>query len=196
MKSCERCLEVKPFVSFYNCAKRKDGKQGYCKACCLFKTRERLAAHPEISRQQWLKRRNNAAYREQRHKASAKYTAANRVATNARIADWQSRNLDKHAAYQGQRRATKLRATPKWANRFFISETYNLAKLRTKMLGYEWHVDHIVPLKSPIVCGLHVEHNLQVITGPENTAKSNKRWPDMPQAASGNVFNLCGSFKI
>jgi len=30
------------------------------------------------------------------------------------------------------------------------------------------------------VCGLHVEHNLQVIPRSVNQSKNNRRWPDMP----------------
>jgi 5-methylcytosine-specific restriction endonuclease McrA len=45
-------------------------------------------------------------------------------------------------------------------------------------------VDHIVPLKSPLVCGLHVEHNLQVIPATQNRRKHNRVWPDMPAPAA------------
>jgi hypothetical protein len=93
--------------------------------------------------------------------------------------DWCKRNSDKCVAYVQARRARKMNATPKWANKFFIDEIYHLAKLRTKMLGSEWHVDHIVPLKSKRVCGLHVENNLRVIPATQNLEKHNSHWPDM-----------------
>jgi hypothetical protein len=78
------------------------------------------------------------------------------------------------------RKAAKRKAVPAWANKFFIEEAYALAKLRTKMLGFKWHVDHIVPMCSPIVCGLHTHDNLQVIPAIENLRKHNRVWPDMP----------------
>jgi hypothetical protein len=66
-----------------------------------------------------------------------------------------------------KRRAVKLKSTPKFANLNKIKEIYkNCPK------GY--HVDHIVPLNSKLVCGLHVEWNLQYLTPSANLSKSNK----------------------
>lgn len=79
-----------------------------------------------------------------------------------------------------ERQASQLKATPKWSNRFFVQEAYHLAELRNRITGIEWHVDHIVPLKSKIVCGLHAHTNIQVIPAKQNMSKGNYRWPDMP----------------
>lgn len=85
-----------------------------------------------------------------------------------------------HRRWSSVRRVFKTGATPAWADEFIISEIYSLAALRTKVTGTIWHVDHIVPLQSKIVCGLHCEKNLQVITAKENLSKNNLHWPDMP----------------
>lgn len=73
-----------------------------------------------------------------------------------------------------RRRAMKKNAHVEWANQFFIGEIYHLAKLRTKATGFKWEVDHIYPLQSDLVCGLHVENNLQVVPLKVNRAKQNK----------------------
>lgn len=89
-------------------------------------------------------------------------------------------NPKKYTARVAARKARQLRATPAWANHFFIEEAYDLAQLRTKATGFKWHVDHVVPLISKRVCGLHVENNLQVIPATTNASKGNRHWPDMP----------------
>lgn len=70
-------------------------------------------------------------------------------------------------------------ATPKWADRHKIAEFYREAKRLTRLTGELHVVDHTVPKISDLVCGLHVEHNLQVIHWRENTDKSNIWWPGM-----------------
>jgi hypothetical protein len=95
-------------------------------------------------------------------------------------AAWRKANPEKVNAMAAQRRARKVHATPAWASKVRIAEIYALAQSRTKATGFEWQVDHVVPLQSKKVCGLHVENNLQVISANENRKKHNRYWPDMP----------------
>jgi len=66
------------------------------------------------------------------------------------------------------------RCTPSWADYLCMKAIYMEAKLR------KMEVDHIVPLNSPIVCGLHWEGNLQLLDPIENRYKSNHTWQDHP----------------
>lgn len=70
-------------------------------------------------------------------------------------------------------------AWPNWGDDAAVKEIYKQSRARRKA-GYEVHVDHIVPLLSKIVCGLHVSWNLQIIDKMENLRKGNKWWPDHP----------------
>lgn len=75
-----------------------------------------------------------------------------------------------------KRRATKLNATPKWLTKQQLHEMKLIYATRlnvTRKTGILHHVDHIVPLNHPEVCGLHVPWNLRVITEEENITKSN-----------------------
>lgn len=79
-----------------------------------------------------------------------------------------------------RRNRAKAGATPAWANIEKMRSIYKTAKTLTDMTGVAYHVDHIVPLTSELVCGLHNEFNLQVMPGVENLKKHNRHWPDMP----------------
>lgn len=91
--------------------------------------------------------------------------------------DWQERNSDKVRMYKRWRYAAKNKATPAWLTdqqKLEIQHKYLLAIIHEQVTGIKWHVDHIVPLRSKKVCGLHVPWNLQVIPAKENVRKSNK----------------------
>lgn len=72
------------------------------------------------------------------------------------------------------------RAKPPWQPWAECNAFWRAAKARTKATGIRWSVDHIVPLRHPLVCGLHVPWNLRIITLADNVAKSNNTWPGMP----------------
>ena len=72
-----------------------------------------------------------------------------------------------------KRRAAKVNANVSWADNAIIIKIYKDAVTISKETGIPHHVDHIVPLLGKLVCGLHVENNLQIITAEENSRKTN-----------------------
>ena len=90
--------------------------------------------------------------------------------------DRQKRNQAYYTAYESLRRAKMMNRKPKWLTKddlWLIKEAYELAKLRTQIFNFNWHVDHIIPIQGKIVSGLHVINNLQVIPGSLNISKHN-----------------------
>ena len=71
------------------------------------------------------------------------------------------------------RKSQVSHATPAWADREKVDEFYKEAKERSEFFGEPYHVDHIIPLKHRLVCGLHNEFNLRVVRRGENLKKGN-----------------------
>ncbi len=73
-----------------------------------------------------------------------------------------------------KRQVTKRRATPPWANLAAIQAVYIDAARITRETGIKHEVDHIIPISSDVVCGLHVDYNLQILTSFANKSKGNR----------------------
>lgn len=156
MKRCGSCKEELDLSMFGRDKRTKDGLVYRCKPC------DRIA--------------------------TAKWREANREAHNQMSRDWAAKNKERHAensarynkehrgrrtASEGLRRANKNQATPSWFDKSEVEEIYSIAKERNLT------VDHIVPLVSKFVCGLHVQDNLRCISNKLNAHKGNRYWPDM-----------------
>lgn len=140
-----------------------------CKARAAAQKRDPDAERERL--QKWHRRNPQAGPAQ-----SARWRAANPEKVKAEKKRYRLDNPGLWAAYCAKRRALKRQAMPVWADAEKIARIYALASA----LGPEFEVDHIVPLNHPLVCGLHVEANLQVLLVPDNRSKGNRYWPDMP----------------
>ena len=81
---------------------------------------------------------------------------------------WRQSNPEKTRAMTARRRAAKVKATPSWVDH------KELAKIYAEAVRCGLQVDHIVPIRHPRVCGLHVPWNLQLLTKTQNCRKNNQ----------------------
>ena len=180
MKLCSKCLTRKPLSDFRPHSTK-------CKQCISERDREYTAAHREQARertQEWREKNpdrtkeNLKQYYQQNRERELKKSKIrykkNVAANRLRSKLWRKNNRGKVAAQTAKRRADRKQATPMWANIQQISSLYEQAVTLSNETGIAYQVDHIVPLNSKVVCGLHCEDNLQVITAEENNSKKNK----------------------
>jgi hypothetical protein len=155
--TCNKCEIEKPSEDFHKNKNRRCGLATFCKSC--------VTEYQRLNRQ---------AIAEQQRR----YSQSNKEAIAAKKREWHQNNPDKVNAKKARRKATKLQATPEWADANAIAYFYKQANNLTR-LGVDTHVDHIVPLQNRLVCGLHCEANLQLLTAKQNISKGNRWWPDM-----------------
>lgn len=103
---------------------------------------------------------------------------------------WRLANKARIYSSNAARRIMEKRAMPTWIDQDAMVAIYERAALLTEITGVIHHIDHIVPIKSEIVCGLHVPANLQAIPKLDNIRKHNKYWPDMPETPAKETMIL------
>lgn len=110
-------------------------------------------------------------------RADAKaWVAANPDKVKAMHARHIKKHPDAYTARSVANVARRAKRTPLWLSdddKWILRQAYGLAKLRTKIFGFVWEVDHVLPLRGNLVSGLHVPANVQVIPKVLNRAKSN-----------------------
>lgn len=150
MKTCRLCKQTLEFSFFVKKKSSKDGYENACRTC------------------------SNELKLEWAHKNKEKRDAARKLRYEndptpflQRSKKWFDRNTGYKRAHGSIRRKGKVLATPPWVNMKELAVIYDNCPE-----GH--HVDHIVPLKHNLVCGLHVPWNLQYLTAKENLQKGNR----------------------
>lgn len=107
-----------------------------------------------------------------------------------KTSEWHQKNTHYELEKQKRRKAAKINAMAPWINRALVKEIYREAAHKTRETGIKHHVDHVYPLISPFLCGLHVETNLQILTEEENCSKGNRIWPGQLDCQKGQICDI------
>ena len=163
-----------------------------CRKCGSVLLRAAFRPQPSKNRPNCIRpecRDCETAYRERRYIANKKRLNAERLEHQRKNPHfskaWRDKNREHLTAYHRTWRSQKAAhrcghwryILPKWANEEKIAEIYKTARKMTEQEKTKYEVDHIVPLISDYVCGLHVETNLEIITMTKNRSKGNRYWP-------------------
>lgn len=150
------------------------------KPCIRGHLSQRLVSSPCCD--ECLKAKNGTWAREnpERHNAQGKaWREANPGKRHDIANKHRAKTLPTLAAREAGRRSSAKVATPVWADLAAITSIYKKCALVSEETGIIHHVDHIYPLKSNWVCGLHCEANLQILPASDNMRKSNRYVPEL-----------------
>lgn len=158
-KPCKNCSETLRYTSVNRCV------------TCVKGSVEKYQG-TEHYKESLYRRQTSDAYKAYQKTYAASYERSEESKQANREAQREYAQTDKGRALKNSRKrirkANMSQAYAGWADRDAFTTIY--AEARSQGM----HVDHIVPLKHPLVCGLHVEHNLQLLTPKDNMEKSNK----------------------
>lgn len=163
-KCCTRCGEPKLFGEYFPNKIARDGLQSHCKPCHKLYQAEYRAKHPDRNKASDAKWRSKDPERAMKLDAEKSKRWRENHPEEARVL----------ATNQtGKRRSCGNRVLP-------FAEVDKMKQVYRKAKEFGMQVDHVVPLKHPLVSGLHVWHNLQLLHKVPNLQKLNRYWPDQP----------------
>ena len=172
---------------FFRDPKGRQGLKSKCRTCLYAQKNAYRRAHPEAERER--RQRYYRANRERLKDRWRKWERDNPEKARELALDYARRKPGKKRAKDARRRAVERNCYPVWANPEAIEEIYQKACLLTAETGIKHVVDHIIPLKHPHVCGLHIESNLRIVTELENLKKFNHFTPYSEDSSGERIYH-------
>lgn len=193
-KVCYKCKIELDLSEFHKCSSNKDGYQFICKTCKRKLNQNRNEYYKEYyqnnkisisekSKERYLNNKEKILKKQKKYYLNNKgkhnqysilWALKNKEKVRTIHREWSKKNYEKIRLNTIYQRMNRKKRIPLWANLEKINQIYLRCKLVKEYTGINYKVDHIIPLCGKIVCGLHVENNLQIITEHENRVKGNK----------------------
>jgi len=147
----------------------------HCRPCVAAYHKAYREAHAEkIAAQKAQWKLENSAHVAAKDKAYAEANPGKRTIARKK---WVASNPGKNNAAKALNKQKRVKRIPTWLSdddKWIVEQAYELAAARSKMFGFKWHVDHVIPLNGKRVSGLHVPTNLRVVPWLDNLKKNNK----------------------
>ena len=186
-KECTKCKAILPFSCFSPSSKIKSGYYSWCKPCCVKAVQERNKKASDERKQKlaeyraaynkkyWQEKRDVLAQKnkEYREKNKDLLTALTNKYYQENKERWYQYNLEYRKANKGKIN-NWVRTRRKSLNQRSFPEQKKAIDDFYQNCPPDHHVDHIVPITHPLVCGLHVIANLQYLPARENCKKRNR----------------------
>jgi len=157
-KTCYSCKQTKVKSDFHKHKMMRDGYLNLCKSCFYEQSKERRLKNPNSRKEEYIRLRNRLGFMTRQE-----YFAKKRLNAKGRKVS------SNQYAHKRRAKVNKFEFTE--LDQFVFEEAIKLRELRKKATGFDWHVDHIVPLNHKNACGLHNAYNLQVVPAKWNLKK-------------------------
>lgn len=187
-RQCGGCGAVKPYIEYYACKNTIGGLKSECKDCVksslkqlnnLVSVEYKTCSKCELNKPSQsfsVSKRSSDGIRpsckECCEKVAKVYRELNKDKSAIQNKQYRDKNPHICSAISSRRRELMTigingTCSERLREIYYISAAFSSDEVK-------YNVDHIVPLKHPQVCGLHVPWNMQVLTKNENLSKRNK----------------------
>ena len=179
MKTCTKCGETKPTTEFHKNSSKRDGLYCHCKLCSREARVNRYNANSEKAKQ------SAAAYRsakpEKVKATKAAWAKSNPEKNRSSCAKWRAANKLARRILDNNRNARKRVAGGKLSKDIadkLITLQRGKCACCGQLLGNDYHLDHIMPLK---LGGTNTDDNMQLLRATCNLQKNAKHPVDFMQ---------------
>lgn len=143
---------------FHKHKRMKDGHLNKCSSCVLEGVKEWRNNNPEARKKEHERKRIKEGKQTQKeYIAKLKANAKGRKVVALE--------------YAHKRRLQKQRYEASELDSLVFKEAVDVRDRRKELTGFDWHIDHIVPINNKEACGLHNAFNLQVVPAQWNVRK-------------------------